>query len=612
MDRVDQAGGSSLSEELNALRLEVRDLVRRVQLLEMGCVERPIASGSEAAATEAPPGAHHGWALGSLATACFALVGALLLRTSSHQGWIGAGLGIAFGVGYSALLLVVPPLVERWRGQWLPARTLQLCGACLAPLVVLESLHRSASLGPGAATGILATAMFAVALAAGLQRNQTLALVVLVELFALAAIGLTPAALVWRGMATIEAAALALWLAHRGGWPLVRTLTLSSCAGLLTLAVLLSTRRSALAAAAPWLVYEVVALAVLVAFNAVCRLRQLTTFEKLGPPLLASLACALGCFYSAAKTAPVAALIGAALLGLSLLLPVGREWSRAAASSAQLSAVVLLAGGLIVLDRSGLGLVAAALLLQRGARRQQLRSGAIVAQLLGLTGAALALVNGSWAAPNPRLWPWAPIALGSSVSLALLYLGALREGVIRGQLAPGQALRVEAGAALAAAAEADRNPHFSSGASLLGAVVMAMAGLQLVIFVLRPDPSATALVLTVLLGLAATLMLLIGKRLSLVVPLYLGAALLLSLIAKVLFWDIVKLEGAYVVGSVLSLGVAAGLSALIVKRPARPSTPAAPGATAPGATARGAAARGAAVQRSATKASGEQDSSENA
>jgi hypothetical protein len=166
----------SLTEQVKLLKNKVDELSARVHTLEKG---KALIDGRQEVRKTMPPvhqvnipregvlkKAGTGALLPRVATVCFALVFALILRTITDNGIINTQLGSMLGMGYAAALII--------GGWWLYSRQSRLapifpaCGLLLLFSIVLETHTRFQSLSSVMAYVILFAAA-AVVITLGLR-----------------------------------------------------------------------------------------------------------------------------------------------------------------------------------------------------------------------------------------------------------------------------------------------------------------------------------------------------------------------------------------------------------------------------------------------------------
>ena len=173
----------SLSEQIRDLRETVDDLSARIHALEAGKPAIPKTESLKSVASLGPQAtasqegvlqkAGTGSFLPRVATVCFALVFALILRTITDNDIVNTQLGSLLGMGYAAALIL--------GGWWLYSRQSRLapvfpfCGLLLLFSVVIETHARFHSLSTVMAYIILLAAA-AVVITIGLRHRASLQL----------------------------------------------------------------------------------------------------------------------------------------------------------------------------------------------------------------------------------------------------------------------------------------------------------------------------------------------------------------------------------------------------------------------------------------------------
>ncbi len=529
------AGGSrqgerSTAEELEGLRLEVASL--RARLV---AVEHALGLSTLAAAAEPPPdpgpradgaAAHGSFQL--VAVGSFALGGALLLRTLATSGALPPPLGPLLGLLYCGLLLLVPAAVARARHARL-GLIVQICGALLAPLVVLESARR-AELPALAAALALGGICVAGAFAARRRASAALAATALLApLLAAAALGLGPDTAA-RAFSVALAGGLALWLAADREWGWLRPLILVPAAILLALALLRAPGASYPLATIHGVALATAILIGIVVVNHALRVARLSAFEQAALPAAIVSAIAV-----AALLSPRLALAGGAAAGAILLVVAARG---AARESAFAAAALAFAVGLGGLEPHGCALALAALVLGEVGRRSS-RLAVALAHALLVVACAVALWRGGLVSEPAHSWHHAP--LGWAILVAALVLQA------REQRAPPE-----------------RRAHViltaGSLASALGVAYAASATL-----VERLALPTRTLVMTAVLAAGGVIILALGRR-GWRASGTVGVLALTALFGKVLLLDLRTLGGATLVGSIGIVGGAALAASLLLRR----------------------------------------------
>lgn len=173
-ERSSKAG----EERLEHLDAEVRSLRARVERLESllaeGAPARPIGTEAPIERVGEPEAARSsGWgrmtvALSRVATACFVLVLALVLRTITDNGLIGLGAGSVVGMAYAAALVVLGAVLYEYERPAAPV--LSVSGVFLLSAVVLETHARFGVLSAVGGYVILVSAGLATAAVSAWRR----------------------------------------------------------------------------------------------------------------------------------------------------------------------------------------------------------------------------------------------------------------------------------------------------------------------------------------------------------------------------------------------------------------------------------------------------------
>lgn len=549
-----------VQSELGELKRTVGLLERRIARLE-GRVAAETPVGEIPAAAPAVDAGEPSYAahFGGLAVVSFALVGALILRIATQHGLIAPAVGTALGLAYCAALLAAPWLLGRVALVAGNAGVLQYCGAALVPLIVLESFHKTRTVGAATAALILAGAAAAGAAAATRADRRLLGMAAIaLPACAIAAMGLDPDAALLRGGALALCAALVLRSSHRRGWRFARPAVLVPVMLSLGLAVIMTARREGIdAATAGGLLGCAIAVWALVCVNHIVRAKVIDTLEAAWLPVATAWALGLAIYASplpaaAAGCACAAALLYAGTRGGATPRPAG---ALGAATAGALAALIALP----VLDPTFLLLAAAALWLLWSARRASSVYLGALGQLLAAaaaigTLASLAVPLDHAAGAGARLGA----AAGVCALLFAHYFGAA--GLTAGPL---KTVRLSAPLTLVCA---------------LATTFGLLRGLAIVAF----DPGKAAhLAQTLALGGLALTTLGLGRYLRQRTLSVVGLAGVALFAVRVVFWDLFSLEGAYLVVSVLWLGAASVVTSLVLRHGLPPPTPHPPDQTAP-------------------------------
>ncbi len=535
----------AVQRELHRLKAAIERLDRRVARLEStGVHEEKTDELAEAAPPTSPRDRAYHEYFTRLAVVCFVLVGALVLRIATHQAWLAPLPGTSLGLVYCAALLGAPRLLRRVKLVSRHAQVLQYCGVGLAPLIVLESVHRLQALGTLPATAILFGVGLAGALLGALEGRRGLSTSSLVfQLAAIAGLGLIPEGSCWRAAALGGLAAMALGLAHFKSWPSLRPLVLVPVEIVLGAAVLLTARRPEVPSdAALALLLCALGVWVLVAANHALRIDRLAAGESAWLPVTTVWAYGLAFFHSPGTAAPAGVGLAAVLMALAAWLGWRRTpWVRSligmATSGGLLAALVL-----FPLDPSGLGLAAAALGMFAAGHATRSNFLAVLSQLLAV-GALVAVLARGELLVMPATDLGHRLLLGSGLGLAL-YCHYLAAASRRGP---------EAGRLLA-------------WVSLVCGTVVVFCVLRLCAFELLGSGSSFQLSQTMLIAGFSILSLAMGKWLNGKVFSTLGLVCLALLAARVVFRDMFSLQGPHLVGSVASLGTASVICSLVLRK----------------------------------------------
>jgi hypothetical protein len=550
---------------LDELREAVAALERRVSRVETLLREGPRAAtavgpgeGAAAPARTVEAGEAGGGAeaagrshlhLTRLALACFVLAVALVLRVSTEKGWISPGLGIALGLAYSAALLALPAVLRSLRA-WDHGLVLQLLGLLLGPLVVLETTLRFEALEARWAALALGAIGLLGAVVGLRQTSRALAAVaLLVPIVFASALGASTAGLLQRAAVVAGAAALGQLLGRaRPAFRFIVPLTAVPAAIVLGGGVLLTAHRPGLGEiwAAPLLAFA----AALFAAVAAGALARSTTggFDRAAPTLASLWFYGLAAFCAPDLAVPAAAVAGGCLVLLSALL------ARSAAArtdprlpSLFVAGVLACAASLPFEDRTGFSLALCALLAGATAPLLHREGGGallLLAPLAGVVASLVALVPvGPWPGPaRPLSGLVLLLAAEAGSGAALLALSSLV-----GRIPPPRAAR-----------------HLSPVLLAAGLVLLFDTLSRLARHLLGSSP-VFAIAQTVLLAASSTLVVGVGRARGHRPLATLGLLGVCLLAAKSLLWDLAVLEGAFLVASVTTLGLAAAATSLLLR-----------------------------------------------
>lgn len=521
-DGIDETGAEG---ELLQLHRTVQAFEQRLSRVEARLgLDRPATAESPAAGQPAEQQGSRDHFV-RLATVCFVLVGALVLRTAARAGWLTPAIGVALGLAYCGLLLFGPLVCERLLLRRLPqAPVVELCGGLLAVLVILESVYRSRALGQDAGVAALGGLVLAAGLLAWLRQADWSIVTILLGVVAGAVVlGRSASA----GPLLVAVCALAVTLGARGG--LQHTAVVIPSALALAAGVLLTGRRAGAPPAYPLtMMLSAVGLWVVLTVNLVLRARKLGRLERASFFVVTLGTHGLGIF-----VAPQAARLAAAALGVALLAATwGWGWLREAAlvRSLLVLSVLLLGLSLPWIEPRGVALAVVAVVVQRVGSSMApglaaRLSGALLVVAVAQAGAVMVPSQSASAA-----------GLGLVVSaLALMHY----------QGAPGRWLRA---------------------LSLLCALAPLYLAGRVVAWRTLGQGSAFVLAQSLMLCSAAVAMLWLGRWRHRPEVVSVGVLLVLVLGARILLWDMARLEGGFLVGAVLLLGVAALVTSLVLRR----------------------------------------------
>ncbi|MBI5528443.1 MAG: hypothetical protein HY897_19090 [Deltaproteobacteria bacterium] len=538
-----------VQRELAELKAVIEVLDRRVARLEHGPAVERTGDGTGGAAEAAAAGEHSvSTFFARLAAVCFALVGALILRVAAQHGWIDATFGTWFGLAYCATLIGSPFSARVFAPLSPHVTVLQYCGVSLVPLLVLETFHKTGTLGGGMAAAILVAAASAGGLAGSTRRLRALAAAgLLLPLLALAGLGPTPDGAALRAAGVAWCAALAFLVAHRRGWGFLRPLVVAPACALLGLGVVMTARRTGLPAHLPPAILGASAgLFAVVGSNHAWRWRALGAFESALFPLAGAWAYCLLLYYSPEKAPFFGLPAGAGALALAMVAPgLGDAGGRAFGGAVAASALTL---GLSLpsLDSTGIGLAVAALAIHAAGRSGRSGTARVFSQLLAVEAAAVALTVG-------RLY-----TAGGSGFAAILTPAAIL------------AVLLVAHYRVAGSPHGDGKGAF---APRVIAPISLVAGLAVFFFALRGAAllwlgrgPAFGFSQTLVLAAAATGVLCLGAGSGTQAVYYIGLGGAVLAAAKVVFWDLATLEGSYLLASVVTLGVESVIAALAIRR----------------------------------------------
>jgi len=484
-----------------------------------------------------------------LAVICFALVGALLLRTLAQQTWIDPHTGVALGLAYCAGLLLAPAWSARLRTLAPHAWLLQHCAAVLASLIMLESCARQHVIGVALASVIALLTMLATVASSVRQNRVSLAAIgLLFPFFAIVAIGRDLTDAPWRAAAAGAIAIAALVLATRARWSIVRPLVVLPVGLALGLALVATGRRGGISPAVPLaLLASGLALWLAIAAWHLYERERLSWSAQFWLPFASVWTVLLGLQYRPALAAAIALFVGAGLLAVAFWLGGRPAGAGGGAGCCALAGALVFGAGAAVVDPTGVSLAILAGAITLLARRMASR------WLLG--GAGLATLGALAAAALHRQLEAMPV-LGPSALAA------------NGVLATALVLQC---------ITAWRPPRLHLGSAVVGVRSLALGSALVAMFCLARQLAAsvfgtaddfvlveTLLILTFLIGA-----LLVARASQSRTWSGVGLVAMVVLAAKVALIDLFQLDGARVMTSVVALGLASVLLSLTLRRRVR-------------------------------------------
>ncbi|MBI5508563.1 MAG: hypothetical protein HY903_07405 [Deltaproteobacteria bacterium] len=550
---------TDLSKELGELQRMVRELQARVARLEGGALPReaPAAATPDAPLAPVAAGGLFATLFSRMALVCFALVGALVLRVATQGGYLPNVTGTAVGLAYSALLLALPALLRRVGSPHAgAAAVLQYCAVVLAPLVILEMVHRIQVLPVGVASAVLlVVGLGGISIAATTGARGLAALSLVADLGGILLLGPSPEGASIRALSAFVLVIVSLWLAHRKTWPLLRPLALLPSGVTLCMAVLMTARRPEFPADVTLVLFStVVGMWVAVAANHLLRRALLTSSESSWLALAGLSTTGVAIFYAPSLAPP--SIAGLGFIGLAGMLHLARR--KLAPKPALVSATIALAlpaaAALFFVDPSGITLALVALLVWA-------ISVALASELAAVTAALVALAAAVFSLGRGHLWALEgleplPMLAGVVLAAALFTHGCLASCHPRFRLA------TTAGRSLASLS-------LAAGFVVLFAVARATSRW------LWGAADAHHLTTTAVLCVLALFALRMSGWLQSRTWLGLGIVGVTLLAGKVLFYDLFALAAPYALGAVVALGGAFVATSVTLRR-LRPAGPAAP------------------------------------
>jgi hypothetical protein len=497
--------------------------------------------------TAAPTGQQSHILLQRASIVCFVLLGAQLLRYLTRGGLVPVGLGLGLGLAYSGALLFAPTLIARRRSNW-PHRTLlEVCGGLLAPLMILEAVHRGGELTvPQAAMCLGGLGLATAALGLLGRSSVTVTGVSLCVVATTAALGLTPAGAVLRGGILVGMVAIAHLISRRAGPSYLRPLVTLPVLLLLGAGIVLTGRRAGIPPHVPTALLScLLASWSLIGLNYALRRKTIDQFERAGLFVATLLTYGLGSFLQPAVAGPA----GAALASLSLAVGIlGRGKSAPASVTSDLTSLgaLLAVISFPVIDPTCAALaVLSHLVLRATGQNHAWRWTGVWARLLAIAAAIAAVFRGVAISHAGGLGALPALLTGLVCAAVLLhyYLDVRR---VRGD---------DRGGGLAVV-------------TLVSGLVLAAVTAVMIAKLLFADAANQHLVLTVALACACIALLASGRRYT--APKVLGLLGLVLLGLKVLLFDMGRQEGLRLLVSLSTLGVAALLASIVTRAGKQP------------------------------------------
>jgi hypothetical protein len=542
-DERTQAELSRLAEALERLEQRVAELEG-----DAAIPAEPALPLAQPSAEVPPQPKSHSVLFRRLATICFALVGALVLRVATRQGWMTPMLGAAIGLGYCAVLLMLPLVARRYSSLRPYTVVLPFCGAILSPLIVLETFHRTDALSVQVATACLAAVGSLGALLGALSNRRGLAATSLTaHLLAVAGLGLTWEDAAVRGASLVLLAAWALAIAHARSWPGLRPLILIPAGLILGTGVLVTARRTGCPPEVGIaLLGCVVAAWVAVAVNNVLRARVQSNAEAAWLPVATAFAYGLAAFGAETLAAPIAGALAVVLLATAVVLAWREKVTGPFVPSVATTAAIVSALASTTLDPTGAAAAAVALVVYGVGRKTGSAFLFVVSQLLAITATAIGFGRGSLLSLPP-----------SSL------IGQLIAGVILGALLFTHA-RVTGGPGLGGRGTKILR-RLAPLSLLCGFLVTYWTALAAAHWLVGPE-GPFALAQTVILAALAVLALVLGRLLTINTLKWLGLTGIGLLAIKVVILDLFTLDGGLLLGSVLVLAFSFVAASLAFRR----------------------------------------------
>ena len=493
-------------------------------------------------------GGHASAVLAEAAVICFVLVGALVLRILTKQEIWAKEVGLWVGLGYSAALIFGSLSTGRAGAWFANNKALPIAGLLLAILMSLETYHAWGLSGTlPTVLAILAAGFSGTFIGARFSRRVLTTVSIGASLLAIGAVGASTDHVWIRVLGVPCLVVLALELAKRPGWWALRSLSLIPAMLVLGLGVLLSAGRPEYAQIVLTPLSTAVFLTwVIVALNHWRRQAVLRGGEAAWLPICSIWGGAIG-FAAMPTMIPWICLGLAGLLwvAMSLAHRFGRDSKGAIGIAA--AVLVLASLGLFALDSTGLSLGGLALISLIAGRRAGGRLPIALSEVL-VVGSAVSIISRGGLATLSNASEPILLAAGFGLSLLLVahYYFSLRPKVSKDR--PGPRLS----AALA---------PFTLISSLLVGYLTA----RLLVALLTDVGGLRQLVAGLLVASGAVALLAYGHLKDDPISRVVGYIVVSIHVARVLLLDLTGLDGGYLLGSVLSLGVVLILTSQVVR-----------------------------------------------
>ena len=476
-----------------------------------------------------------------IAVVSFALGGAMILRVATQQGLLDPTAGTWLGLVYAALL-VATPILPGQLGRRYPL--LPYCGAVLPTLIVLESVLRFDQLPPALAAAALHGTALLGAVAAVRARLGRLAGIALAAAMA-GSLGLIarPEAIPLCAYGVLLEVVAARELVRRRGWSVLRPLVLLPAALFLAAALLYAGKRATYTAVLPHVAGAVLGTWFVALIYHLRMLGKVASPATGWLPFFSLWAVGLGAFLDP-QVASWAALGAAVVVAAMALTAARRKCLGSGSIGLAVASAFLLAGATIEAPGRSLLLATWVLLTAYFSRRLTSNGLGILVALLAVAAAVLGSLDASLVVRTPELSLY---ALGAVVVAAIL----LAHYFLYRQVGENETVPPANG--------------YLAPISLFGGVVVLYLLGRAVLAPVSSSSEVYHLLQTVLLGLFATLALLLGRVQRVALPAWVGILALVLLVGRVTFMDLFSLQGIPLLCSIVTLGVASGIASITLR-----------------------------------------------